>query len=110
MIRGDVAASAAGWVGALHSLIRRLKGGGEGMSVCVRLCVCAFCLRGRACACVLCSYGREPLKPWQSGKSIFAYCHKAPDTMHGRPRQCGRGQIGPGGREWKWKKKIGSTG
>lgn len=93
VIRGDVAASAAGWAGALHSLIRRLKGGGEGMSVCMCLCVCALCV----CVCVpvFCAH----IAKHGSQAKRFAYRHKAPDTVHGRPRLCGRGQIGPGGRE-----------
>lgn len=101
VIQGDVAASAVGWAGALHSLIRRLKGGGEGMSVsmCLRLyIVCVF-----VCACVLCSYGRKPSKHGSQAKH-FAYRHKAPDTTRGRPRQCNRGQIGPSGREPRWRR------
>lgn len=98
VIRGDVAASAAGWAGALHSLIRRLRGVERG---CLFVCVCVFvhCV----CACVLCLYGRKPSKHGSQAKR-FAYRHKAPDTTHGRPRQCGTGQIGPGGKERRWRR------
>lgn len=103
VIRGDVAASAAGWAGALHSLIRRLKeGGGEGMSVCMCLCVCALCACARLCSVLI--WPQTLRKNMAVKAKRFAYRHKAPDTTHGRPRQCGRGQIGPGEWEWRWRR------
>lgn len=75
VIRGDVAASAAGWAGALHSLIRRLKGGGEGMSVCMCLCVCALCVC--VCLCSALTWPQTLEKTWQSGK---AFCRSPQGT------------------------------
>lgn len=44
VIRGDVAASAHGMMGRGPSFVNQTSkgGGGEGMSVCMRLCVCAL--------------------------------------------------------------------
>lgn len=55
VIRSDVAASAAGWARALHSLIRSIKGGG---------CLCAVC------APVYVLIWPQTLETWQSGKAF----------------------------------------
>ncbi len=81
VIRGDVAASAAGWAGALHSLIRCLKGGGEGMSVCMCLRVCALCVCVSVCAPVFCAHMAANPQNMAVGQSVLPIA-----TRHLTPR------------------------
>lgn len=103
VIRGDVAASAAGWAGALHSLIRRLKGGGEGMSVCMCLCVCALCV----CVCLCSALTSQNMAVRQSVLPIatrhLTPCMVDPDCVAGAKLGLvggsgDRGRIG----SWHW--------
>lgn len=82
VIRGDIAASAAGWARALRLLIR-----GCGRHVC-------FYVSPR-----LRQHVATNPQNMAVGQSVFAYRHKAPDTRRGRCRVCGSDQNDPGCRK-----------
>lgn len=76
MIRGDIAASAAGWALVLRWLIRHLKGGAEGISALTCLPVCVH----------------NPSKRGGRAKR-FAYRRQGPDTGCGRDADGGSDQT-----------------